>query len=67
MVRKIVWGDGVKLADTKRRKEERRKMWLCRGFPQCTNVKLKAIQASGISDSKPLKQWWLSLEVSNKS
>ena len=71
MMRRIVWGDKVKPVrhQTKKRKD-RRKMWLCTAVGVSPNVrtlvKLKAIQASGISSSKPFKQWWLTLEVSNR-
>ena len=72
MVRKIVWGDEVKpVRHQTKIGKDRRKMWLCTavgGFPSVrTLVKLRAIQASGISNTKQLKQWWLSLEVSNRS
>jgi len=72
MVRRIVWGDEVTPVrhQTKKRKDKR-KMWLCAAvgvFPNVrTLVKLGAIQASGISNSNPLKQWWMSLEDSNRS
>ena len=72
MVRRIVWGDEVTPVrhQTKKRKDKR-KMWLCAAvgvFPNVrTLVKLRAIQASGISNSKQVKQWWLSLEVSIRS
>jgi len=65
MVRRIVWGDEVK--SVRHRKKKGEKCGCVGVFPNVrTSAKLRAIQASGISNTKPFKQWWLSLEVSNR-
>ena len=66
MVRRIVWGDEVK--SVRNQKKKREKCGCVGVSPNVrTSAKLRAIQASGISISKLLKEWWLSLEVSNRS
>ena len=66
MVRRIVWGDEVK--SVRHQKKKREKCGCVGGFLNVrTSAKVRAIQASGISNSKLLKQWWLSLEVGNRS